>query len=133
MDLHMIDWQRYPNFSESEFRCRCGCETIKLDATLLEVLQSVRSQYGKPMKITSGYRCEKHPIEARKVKPGAHNSGAAADVQCSGREAYELLKLFCADDRVTGIGVNQKGRHHQRFLHVDVITNSPRPNLWSYS
>jgi uncharacterized protein YcbK (DUF882 family) len=129
----MIDWQRYPNFSESEFRCRCGCETIKLDTTLLEVLQSVRSQYGKPMRITSGYRCDKHPIEARKVKPGSHNSGAAVDVQTSKRDAYELLRLFCADDRVTGIGVNQTGQHHQRFLHVDVITNSPRPNLWSYS
>ncbi len=129
----MIDWQRYPNFSESELRCRCGCDTIKLDVQLMEVLQSVRTKHGKPMKITSGYRCDKHPIEAGKIKPGSHNTGSACDVQCTGRDAYDLLKLFCADDRVKGIGVNQSGRHHKRYLHVDVITNSPRPNLWSYT
>ena len=45
----MIDWQRYPNFSESEFRCRCGCEAFVCDVELLEVLQSVRTAFGKPL------------------------------------------------------------------------------------
>ena len=128
----MIDWQRYPNFSESEFRCRCGCEAFVCDVELLEVLQSVRTAFGKPMKITSGYRCEKHPIEARKKKPGSHNSGAAVDIGCTGRDAYDLLRLLAADERVKGIGVNQKGRHSSRFLHADLISQSPRPNIWSY-
>jgi hypothetical protein len=30
----------------------------------------------------------------------------------------------------TGIGVQQKGS--RRFIHLDVLQNPPRPNVWSY-
>ena len=121
-----------PNFSTAEMACHC-CHKSDMDEEFMRVLQSIRDEIQRPLKVTSGYRCDKHPIEAGKIKPGSHNTGSACDVQCTGRDAYDLLKLFCADDRVKGIGVNQSGRHHKRYLHVDVITNSPRPNLWSYT
>ena len=68
-------------------------------------------------------------IEAAKATPGAHASGQAADVACNGQEAYKLLKL-ALELGFTGIGVNQKGGG--RFIHLDTLTQPPRPNVWSY-
>jgi DNA-binding NarL/FixJ family response regulator len=45
------------------------------------------------MKITSGYRCPKHPIEAKKAAPGAHSTGLACDIGVSGSEAHQVLLL----------------------------------------
>jgi zinc D-Ala-D-Ala carboxypeptidase len=124
----MINWNDYPNFSESEFNCtHCGENHMK--AGFLERLQKLRTKRGKAMRVTSGYRCPEHPIEARKSKPGAHASGQAADIGCTGQEAYEIMKL-AFELGFTGIGVSQKGS--TRFVHLDDIEESPRPNVWSY-
>lgn len=84
------------------------------------------------MKISSGYRCPKHPIEAAKPTPGAHASGMAADIALQGADAHRLLQL-ALELGFTGIGVQQKGSG--RFLHLDTLPNSlatPRPTVWSY-
>lgn len=123
-----MDWSQYPNFKEVEFRCsHCGANAMKPD--FMARLQELRTAYGKPMQITSGYRCPKHPIEARKATPGAHSSGQAADIAANGQDAYKLLAIALKMG-FTGIGVNQKGPGS--FIHLDTITTSPRPNVWSY-
>jgi uncharacterized protein YcbK (DUF882 family) len=95
----------------------------------LSKLQALRMAYGAPMRITSGYRCPEHPIEAKKIKPGAHSSGCACDVAVDGQQAHKLLKL-AFELGFTGIGVNQKTSG--RFIHLDTLTEAPRPNVWSY-
>lgn len=124
----MINWSKYPNFSEKEFKCS-HCGQCHMKESFLDRLQAFRTAYGKPMRITSGYRCPQHPIEAAKEKPGAHASGQAADVGCSGQEAYTIMKL-AFELGFTGIGVSQKGS--TRFVHLDDIQEAPRPNVWSY-
>jgi zinc D-Ala-D-Ala carboxypeptidase len=123
-----MDWKRYPNFSESEFKCR-HCGKVAMRPEFLERLQKLRTAYGRPMRITSGYRCPQHPIEAAKASPGAHASGLAADVGLDGKEAYKVLAL-AFELGFTGIGVNQKGG--APFIHLDTLASSPRPNVWSY-
>jgi uncharacterized protein YcbK (DUF882 family) len=123
-----INWNAYPNFSEKEFECSHTGD-CKMDAGFMHKLQALRTAYGKPMRITSGYRSPYHPIEAKKSKPGAHASGHAADIGCSGQEAYAILKL-AFEMGFTGIGVSQKGS--ARFVHVDDLEKPPRPNVWSY-
>lgn len=125
----MIDWGKYPNFKASEFRCsHCGSEGIR--AELLDRLQAMRTEYGKPMIISSGYRCPQHPVEAPKAVPGAHALGLAADISTQGAEAHRILGLAFKHG-FTGIGVQQKGSG--RFIHVDVAKNElPRPSVWSY-
>jgi zinc D-Ala-D-Ala carboxypeptidase len=123
-----MDWSRYPNFKKSEFDCsHCGKNEMQPD--FMAALQSLRTSYGKPMRITSGYRCPQHPIEAKKAAPGAHASGRAADIGVEGRDAFLLLKLAFAQG-FTGIGVQQKGAG--RFIHLDTVITGPRPNVWSY-
>lgn len=126
-----MDWTRWQNFSESEFKCSHTGE-CKMHAGFMDRLQKLRTLYGKPLSISSGYRSASHPIEARKAKPGAHNTGRAADIAIDRGEAYELLKL-ALDCGFTGIGVQQKGEG--RFLHLDDLPpggSHLRPTIWSY-
>ena len=125
----MINWGKYPNFSAKEFICsHCGGDGIQ--EALLGKLQAMRTEYGKAIKITSGYRCPQHPIEAKKSSPGAHALGLAADIAAEGEEAYKILNLAFKHG-FTGIGVQQKGTG--RFVHVDVRSGQlPTPAVWSY-
>jgi zinc D-Ala-D-Ala carboxypeptidase len=124
-----VNWGKYPNFKPSEFACQhCGAEGIQ--ERLLDKLQAMRTKYGKPMRITSGYRCPSHPVEARKSTPGAHALGLAADVGVEGAEAYRILQI-ALELGFTGIGVQQKGSG--RFIHLDVREGElPGPVVWSY-
>jgi uncharacterized protein YcbK (DUF882 family) len=121
-----MNWEQFKNFSENEFRCKCGCGKALMQQGFMEKLQELRTAYGKPMVISSGYRCPKHPVEAKKSAPGTHSEGLACDVAVLGADAHQLLKLAMAMG-FTGIGVNQKGAG--RFLHLDTRQGAM---VWSY-
>jgi zinc D-Ala-D-Ala carboxypeptidase len=79
-----MNWSDYPNFSVQEFNCsHCGQNEMKHE--FMAKLQQLRTLYGAPMKVTSGYRCPQHPIEAKKASPGAHASGLACDIGIQGQ------------------------------------------------
>jgi uncharacterized protein YcbK (DUF882 family) len=59
------------------------------------------------MRITSGYRCTEHPIEAKKSAPNPHTTGLACDVAVEGAEAHRLLGLVLAI-KLEGVGVQQR-------------------------
>lgn len=116
----------------SEFDCQ-HCRANKMDLVFLEQLDELRHMYGKPLVVTSGYRCPEHNAKVSSTGlTGPHTTGRAADLRVDRAEALHLLKLALALG-FTGIGVNQKGGG--RFLHVDNLPNAPgqpRPTLWSY-
>lgn len=129
--VSITDWSMYPNFSQSELECRETGE-CKMDADFMFQLQALRSKYGKPMIISSGYRSPRHSIEAAKDKAGVHTLGKACDILVSGEHALELLGLAIRCG-FTGVGVKQKGSN--RFIHLDTATIAdgfPRPMVWSY-
>ncbi len=124
-------WDDFPNFERSELACQ-HCGRAEMDEDFMWRLQDLREAYGKPMRITSGYRCPEHPIEARKSKPGAHTTGRAVDVGVARGDAYALMRLAMRMG-FTGVGVQQKG--DGRFVHLDDLTSKegwPRPTVWSY-
>ena len=133
-------WHDLEFFREHEFACRCGCGDAPMDASFLKLVDQIRAEFGKPMTISSGYRCANHDVEARKAQPGtgAHCSGKACDVVIAGADALELLGIIVDKIEILGIGVNQRGAWDQRFLHIDTVEASAgssvlnRPNLWSY-
>lgn len=126
-----MNWQDYPNFAESEFRCR-HTGKCEMHPDFMARLQRLRIAFGKPMVVSSGFRDATHPIEAKKPAPGAHSTGRAADIAIQGADALRLVELAVLYG-FTGIGVQQKGTG--RFIHLDDLTPKdkyPRPTLWSY-
>ena len=122
------DNARWPNFRASEFECR-HCGTLHMEEAFLDVLQAIRGEYGRPMRVTSGYRCPEHnEAVSHTGKTGPHTTGLAADIGVAGTDAYDLLKIAFARG-VHGIGSNQAGDWERRFVHLDLL---PRKAHWTY-
>lgn len=126
----MINWNDYPNFSKSEFDCK-ETGNNEMRKRFVDVLQAIRTEYGKPMTISSGYRDPSHSVERNKTNPGAHTYGCAADIAVSGGDAQRLMYLAYKHG-IRRVGVSQKGSG--RFLHFDMAEQHgfPSPALWSY-
>jgi uncharacterized protein YcbK (DUF882 family) len=121
-----MDWGKYPNFKREEFLCQ-HCQSDGIKEELVAKIQQLRTKYGKPMRITSGYRCPQHPIEARKAAPGAHALGLAADIGVEGAEAHRILQL-AFEMGFTGVGYNKRVVAGL-FTWISGMVNSPaRPS-----
>lgn len=121
----------WKNFSERELRCsHCGKTNPNQEfQELMEVVQEMRDDLGFPMGVSSGYRCEDHPIEAAKDEAG-HHSHAAIDLRVSYDRAYDVVSYAVARG-LFGVGVSQKGDARTRFIHLDNRPESQR-RIWSY-
>ena len=121
----------YKYFTELELSCS-HCNQRGMDEQFMKKIESLREELGFPFIVTSGYRCEDHPIEARKTSSGAHTTGRALDLSVYGQDAHRLLSGALTAG-FTGIGINQKGS--SRFIHIDDIESTSersRPWVWSY-
>jgi zinc D-Ala-D-Ala carboxypeptidase len=123
----MIDWTQYPNFSEHEFVCK-QTGTINMQPEFMAKLQALRTDFGKPMRITSGFRSHRHDLERKKDAPGTHAQGIACDIGIGpGAEVHRLVELAIYHG-FTGIGISQKNGL-PRFVHLDT---AQRHAIWSY-
>jgi uncharacterized protein YcbK (DUF882 family) len=116
------------NFTAYELRCKCDlCRRevpSNIDRAALAALQKMRDDYGKAIRLTSAYRCEMHPKEIRKEKPGTHNQGIAFDIKVPwGRDRMELLRLALKHG-FKGYGFAES------FIHID-FRNGVHTS-WSY-
>ena len=103
----MMDWNTSAYFNQHEFTCS-HTGKCDMDSNFINKLNELRVAFGKPMRITSGFRDVTHPIEAKKSSPGAHTTGQAADIAVSREDAFDLLSLALTRG-FTGIGIQQKG------------------------
>ena len=102
------------NFRAREFDCqgRCCCAETKIDEKLVQYLQQIRDNFGKPVYLTA-YRC---PTHNARTPNAAHNSyhvyGQAADFHIDGVEPAEIAK-YAESIGVKGIGL------YDTFVHID--------------
>ena len=102
------------HFYLNEFECPC-CHRVMLDEGLLESLERLRRLWGKPIVITSGYRCEKHNLAVGGVRGSQHTLGKAVDIAVKPIEMSRVVNL-ARECGFRGIGIyNEKG-----FIHLDV-------------
>jgi zinc D-Ala-D-Ala carboxypeptidase len=96
-------------------------------------LDELRERVNRPLTVLSGYRCPEHNnVVSSTGLEGPHTKGVAADIQCAGAGAHSLLTSALVLGFV-GIGVQQKGGEMgARYLHLDMVLDGPRPNVWSY-
>ena len=127
---HKEDW---PNFSFDEMSCH-HCGENGMHILLMDILQQIRRTSG-PLIVTSGFRCELHPVETAKNQPGSHTFGKAVDLAVRGSKALEVLTLGI-EYGMQGFGISQTG--DSRFVHLDTMNSNddggrfPRPTIWIY-
>lgn len=112
------------HFSLDEVRCPC-CDTIKLIPaviTHLTKLEELRTQYGKPIIINSGFRCPKHNAEVGGA-PSSWHLLFATDIRPDIGNESDLMYLYklALAANWGGIGLYE-GR-----IHLDI---RPEPTRW---
>lgn len=111
-------------FVKEEGRCRCGCGRNEMNREWLAVMDAIRMAYGKPIIVSSWYRCPDHDAEIGGM--GLHPTGEATDCTVLGAiDRCKLVAIAIAHPRVFGIGVS-KG-----FVHLDGVLR-PHKRLWTY-
>ena len=121
------------NFFLREFRCRCHatrCHMTLLHPALVESLQALRGALGRPLLLTSGYRCPTYNRIVGGRARSFHTRGMAADLLC--QELEQIRELAEAAGRIPSIG--GIGEYHlRRFVHLDVRPRgfSGLPEKWS--
>lgn len=87
---HVYNCSLVKNFSPEEFKCECGgrwCTGYPtyMKKAELQNLQSIRTHFGKPIKITSGMRCKRYNNSLRGSSAvSGHMNGYAADIYIGG-------------------------------------------------
>ena len=119
----MIDYVA-PYITLEEYRCRC-CHKLPpdFDATkkpyseLFEAFRILRSTFGKPIHISSGYRCPEHNKAIGGSLMSAHMFGTALD--CDVIEVSEVNRLC----RIMELNAPhfRRGEYTQgkTFIHID--------------
>lgn len=112
-------------FTEKELACRCGCGKgmQDMEQSFLNRLDMLRTSFGGPLVITSGYRCKKYNEKIKGSKNSQHTFGRAVDVAVA--ESDKRWKLV-ANALALGLSCGLDGA----FCHVD-SREGPKL-LWLY-
>ena len=110
------------NFKSTEFDCHGSgcCSTTQVDEKLVEYLQNIRNHFGKPVNISSGYRCPTHNKNIGGATGSKHSKGQAADIYINGVAPAEIAK-YAESIGILGIGLYETSADGY-FVHVDTRT-----------
>ena len=64
-------------FAQKDYQC----DRILIESELVEVLEDIRTHFGSPVIITSGYRTPEYNKKIGGVKNSQHTKGTAADIK----------------------------------------------------
>ncbi len=126
------------NFSVNEMMCHCGCGEDSMDMDFMDILQNIREDMNRPLKISSAVRCAEHnSIVSSTGINGPHvprkEGTKASDILISGADALRFVDI-ARKHGISGVGISQRGPHAKRFIHIDTLSDDkhPRPTMWSY-
>lgn len=110
------------NFQYKEFDChgKGCCSTTIIDEKLIEYVQRIRDHFGKPVTITSPYRCEVHNRRVGGATKSYHMQGKAADIVVQGVSSREVAK-YAESIGILGIGLYETSADGY-FTHIDTRT-----------
>lgn len=110
------------NFQYKEFDChgKGCCSTTIIDEKLVEYVQRIRDHFGKPVTITSPYRCEVHNRRVSGATKSYHMQGKAADIVVQGVSSREVAK-YAESIGILGIGLYETSADGY-FTHIDTRT-----------
>ena len=110
------------NFQYKEFDCHGSgcCSTTIIDEKLVEYVQRIRDHFGRPVTITSPYRCEVHNRRVGGATKSYHMQGKAADIVVQGVSSREVAK-YAESIGILGIGLYETSADGY-FTHIDTRT-----------
>lgn len=109
------------NFKVKEFACKDGSDPVFVAPELVDILQKIRTHFGKAVTINSAYRTATYNKKVDGATHSQHLYGMAADIVVSGVSPIEVAKY--TETLLVGrggIGV------YSTFTHVDVRDNKSR-------
>lgn len=99
------------HFAESELRCKC-CGVNKMKRRMLKHAEDVRAHFGgKPMIVSSAFRCPKHNREVGGVSKSLHLDGCAMDVYIPGVPSSEIVAYSKACGSPDAYSINSNYAH----------------------
>lgn len=113
-------------FNSSEFENK-GDTHYLIQKELIDILDAIRVEFGKALRITSGYRSESYNKSIGGAKDSTHIQGGGADispVDFSKAELDRLYDICCKHAKAVGDG-RKRG-----FIHIDTRTDKVR--RWDY-
>jgi len=113
------------NFRSEEFQCRCGCRAAQMQYKFISRLQRLRQAHGRPLIITSGFRCLPYNKAIHGAADSRHGYGDAADILVENAiDRYDILQHALMLG-FTGIGIGAN------YVHLD-IRETDAPLMWVY-
>ncbi|MCR4818528.1 MAG: hypothetical protein K5841_06185 [Fretibacterium sp.] len=103
-------------FRTEEFQCPC-CGQGQTARLLVIWLDLFRAAWGCPVRINSGFRCEKHNVEVGGAARSRHLLGCAADIAPLGNAD---MRSFRALTRRMFILPGWEVKEYPTFMHVAV-------------
>jgi len=127
--MMIINGRISESFWITEFMCHCGCETVKLNYKLIDILQGIRDKLAlDSLVVEVGYRCKKHndnlidlynkglfPNEPS--KSSKHLLGEAADIK--GYKDGKQVDTLTISNMARTLGASGIGTYNT-FSHIDV-------------
>lgn len=119
------DWNKKvsAHFSVYEFSCSDKSDTVLISTELIEVLEQIRTHFGKPVKINSAYRTPAYNISIGGSSKSQHCLGLAADIRITGVDPIQIA-LYASSlpfyAKQGGIGYYSRVGLKDGFVHVDV-------------
>ncbi|MBE5877062.1 MAG: DUF882 domain-containing protein [Lachnospiraceae bacterium] len=111
------------NFKVREFACKDNSDVVFVAPELVEVLQKIRTHFGKPVTINSAYRTPAYNKKVGGATYSQHCYGTAADIRITGVPPKKIAAFIetIIPDR-GGIGI------YSNFVHVDIRETKSRWN-----
>ena len=109
------------NFKVNEFACPDGSDPVFISADLVTILQKIRTHFGKPVTINSGFRTASRNKAVGGSTYSQHLYGLAADIVVSG--VSPTVVAAYAESLLPGkggIGI------YDSFVHIDVRETKSR-------
>jgi len=117
-------------FLVDETMCSCGCGINNVDDEALKIMNRIRSDMGRAVRLTSACRCPKRNSEVGGAEHSEHIT--THDMKCTGFDVYIPNSVYRMDLIAVCIkhDVNRLGIYLSNIIHIGFSSTLPQGVMW---